>query len=351
MDLDLAQRLAGLSRATYAADPVAALPVAGSVRAEGFLTPSFRGLAVSDDRAVYLVFRGTRPGPHESADLKTVLGGWAANLDYRLHDLGGYRVHRGFAREVEAVERSLRELALDHGAERKPLYLTGHSAGGALATLAARRLHERGVPVRGAVVFSSPRVGDAAFAGTFPVPLVRIERRHDVVPHLPLPPRVAWTLGRMGVDRLLERLDLSGQVPGAAELRLAETEYLHTGELFYDDGEDALYRVPPGDFGRRFGRLMWRELRADLGRGEPPDETAYAAAACPRWATPVPARLLDATRFAAMAREVMRETTEGGRDFLADHHIDGAVAFIMRLLGLTPDVGREPLSDTPERPM
>jgi hypothetical protein len=141
-------------------------------------------------------------------------------------------------------------------------------------------------------------------------------------------------MGRMGVDRLLERLDLSGRLPGAAELKLAETEYLHAGELFYDDGEDALYRVPPGDFVRRFGGLLWREVRADLGRGEPPDEMAYAAAACPRWATPVPARLLDAARFTAMARAVMREAKVGGRDFLADHHIDGAVAFIMRLLGL-----------------
>jgi hypothetical protein len=47
----------------------------------------------------------------------------------------------------------------------------------------------------------------------------------------------------------------------------------------------------------------------------------------------------------------MRETRAGGRDFLTDHHIDGAVAFIMRLLGLVPDVGRAPLSDGPERPM
>src|SRR5919199_2136085 len=232
MDLDLAQRLAGLSRATYATDPVAALPVAGSVRAEGFVTPCFRGLAVSDERAVYLVFRGTRPGPQESADLKTVLGGWVANLDYRLHDLGGYRVHRGFAREVEAVERSLRELVLDHGAEAKPLYLTGHSAGGALATLTARRLHERGVPVRGVGVFSSPRVGDAAFARTYPVPLVRIERRHDVVPHLPLPPRVAWTLGRMGVDRLLERLELSGRGPRGGQPELAEDQEPAGGGVF-----------------------------------------------------------------------------------------------------------------------
>jgi len=60
MDLDLAQRLAGLSRATYAADPVAALPVAGAVRAEGFVTPCFRGLAVSDERG-YALLRALCP--------------------------------------------------------------------------------------------------------------------------------------------------------------------------------------------------------------------------------------------------------------------------------------------------
>jgi hypothetical protein len=336
MDLDLARHLAGLTRATYAPEPAAALPTSPNPRAEPFATPSFRGLAFSDERAVYLAFRGTKAGPAGHPDLKTVLGGWAANLDYALRDLGGYRVHRGFAREVDAVLPALRELALDHGAERKPLYLTGHSAGGALAQLAARRLFERGVPVSGAVVFSSPRVGDRAFARTFPVPLVRVERRHDVVPHLPLPPSLAQAAGRLVVDRFLERLELTGEVPGASELRLADTEYVHAGELFYDDGREALYRVPPGDYLRRFGGLMWREVRADLGRGEPPGAAAYAATACPRWATPVPARLLDVVRFSATVREVTRQTQAGSRDFLLDHHIDGALAFILRLVGLAP---------------
>ncbi len=336
MDLDLAKHLASLSRATYAQDPVAALPVAAGARADPFATPSFRGLAVSDQRAVYLVFRGTKAGPTGNADLKTVLGGWTTNLDYALADLGGYRVHRGFAREVDAVMRSLREAALDHGAEKKPLYITGHSAGGALATLAARRLHELGVPVRGAVVFSSPRVGDRAFAGSFPVPLVRVERRHDVVPHLPLPPSLAYAAGKLVVDRFLDRLELSGRVPGASGYKLADTEYVHAGELFYDDGRDALYRVPPGGYLRRFGRLMWQEVQAELGRAEAPGDAAYAAAECPRWATPVPARFLDLVRFSATAREVVRQTQAGRREFLLDHHIDGALAFILRLVGLTP---------------
>jgi hypothetical protein len=314
------------------------LPLEGDVRVDAFATPSFRGLAVSDERAVHLVFRGTKAGPRGNADLRTILGGWAANLDYAPVDLGGYSVHRGFNREVEAVARSLREVAMDHGAEGKPLYLAGHSAGGALATLAARRLHEAGVPVRGAVVFSSPRVGDRAFAASYPVQLVRIERRHDVVPHLPLPPSLAYAAGHLYVDRWLERLELSGQVAGATELRLAGSEYVHAGELFYDDGRNALYRVPTGDYLRRFGGPVWRRLRAGVVGGDAPDEAAAhaAAAACPPWATPVPARLLDTARFSATVREVLSQTQAGRRDFLHDHHIDGAVAFIVRLLGLEP---------------
>lgn len=339
MDLDLARRLAGLTRATYAADPVAALPLQGAVRADPFVTPSFRGLAVSDERAVHLVFRGTKAGPRGNADLRTILGGWAANLDYAPVDLGGYHVHRGFHREVEAVARSLREVVMDHGAEGKPLYLAGHSAGGALATLAARRLHEAGVPVRGAVTFASPRVGDRAFAASYPVQLVRIERRHDVVPHLPLPPSLAYAAGRLYVDRWLESLELSGKVARAGELKLAGTEYVHAGELFYDDGQDALYRVPTGDYFSRFGRLVWDEIRAGVTGTAAPDEAAYAAAACPRWATPVPARLLDGIRFAATVREVLSQTRAGKRDFLRDHHIDGAVAFIGRLLDPAPARG------------
>lgn len=339
MDLDLARRLAGISRAAYAADPAAALPAGEGARVEDASTPCFRGLAVCDERAIHIVFRGTKPVPESGGDLRSALGpGWAANLDYRLVDLGGYRVHRGFAREVEAALPRLRELALDHGAERKPVYLAGHSAGGALATLAARRLHEAGdVDVKAAVVFSSPRVGDAAFARTYPVPLVRIERRHDVVPHLPLSPSVAHAAGRLFVDRLLDRLELTGELPGASELRLSDTEYYHAGELFYDNGREALYRVPSGDYLRRFGRLMWREARADAGRSEAPEEVDYAATACPSWATPVPARIMDAARFSATVREVMRQTREGGRDFLRDHHIDGAVAFIRRLADLARD--------------
>ena len=60
----------------------------------------------------------------------------------------------------------------------------------------------------------------------------------------------------------------------------------------------ALYRVPPGDYLRRFGPMLRQELAADLfGRGTARMPQAYRDAACPPWATPVPARLMDGVRL------------------------------------------------------
>ena len=126
-------------------------------------------------------------------------------------------VHRGYARELDGVTDGLLAMARDHALGGKPVYVTGHSAGGALATLAARRLHAAGAPVRAAVVFSAPRVGDRRYAATYPVPLLRIEHRHDLIPHLPLPPSLAYLVGRGVVDPLLDAAEwLSPVLSGAA---------------------------------------------------------------------------------------------------------------------------------------
>jgi hypothetical protein len=75
----------------------------------------------------------------------------------------------------------------------------------------------------------------------------------------------------------------------------------------------------------------WDELKADVGGAEAPSAEAYAAAGCPSWATPIPARVFDAARFSTTLREVVRQTSAGREDFLQDHHIDGALAFLRRL--------------------
>ena len=323
----LARRLIGLARRAYARPDRAGWEPR---RVDAFTTPAFTGFAASDEHAAYLVFRGTELRVDSPETYRQSLQGWLANLDFAQVAEGDGMVHRGYARELDGVSGLLMEVAGDHAAGGKPLYVTGHSAGGALAMLAARRLHDAGVPVRAAVVFSAPRVGDRRFAATYPVPLLRIEHRHDLIPHLPLPPSLARIVGRGVLDPLIEAVEwLSPLLSGA---RVGRTEYVHAGELLYDDGASTLYRVPPGHYLRRFGPLLLRELKSDLlGQGAPPDAAAYRDAACPRWATPVPARLMDGVRLPATLAQIGRQVRQRRLDFLLDHHIDGALAFIDRI--------------------
>ena len=163
------------------------------------------------------------------------------------------------------------------------------------------------------------------------MPLLRIEHRHDLIPHLPLPPSLAGVLGRGVIDPLIEAMDwLSPVLRGA---RVGPTEYVHAGELLV-----RRRRVHP--LPRAAGRLS-APFRPDPAPGArrptcsgvarrrtPP---AYRDAACPRWATPVPARLMDGVRLSATVAQIVRQVRQRRLDFLLDHHIDGALAFVDRI--------------------
>ena len=191
MNVTLARRLVSLAQRAYAR--------LGSSRAEAwrprhvdaFTTPAFTGFVASDDHAAYLVFRGTKLD-HDNGDLfQRTLQAWLANLDFAQVEEHGAMVHRGYARELDGVSELLLEMARDHALGGKPLYVTGHSAGGALATLAARRLHAAGAPVRAALVFSAPRVGDRRFAASYRYRCCGSSTGTILIPHLPLPPSLA----------------------------------------------------------------------------------------------------------------------------------------------------------------
>ena len=115
-----------------------------------------------------LVFRGT-----------TGLRNWFLDLDVRPQRLAPRTVvHRGF---VEALHQVWQDLAPQLATLREPLFMTGHSMGGALAQLAAWYHRPRAVYAIGA-----PRVGDAGFAdGMGAVPVYRLVNGRDVVADLP----------------------------------------------------------------------------------------------------------------------------------------------------------------------
>merc|ERR1712187_761287 len=72
------------------------------------------------------------------------------------------------------------------------LFVTGHSLGAAVSTLATYSLKQRhNFDVRMAYVFSSPRVGNNAFSQTFDIkvggttPFFRVTYSRDPIVHLP----------------------------------------------------------------------------------------------------------------------------------------------------------------------
>ena len=133
-------------------------------------------LGVCDTHAV-LAFRGSDP---------VTLPAWVTDAVVRLVQREEYagRVHLGFS---SALKRTWDKIArvLDTVGD-KPLFLTGHSMGGALAVLAACRLAKLGLTPVATYTYGSPRVGDPAFCAGYSLRTYRIVNRMDLVPEMPL---------------------------------------------------------------------------------------------------------------------------------------------------------------------
>jgi triacylglycerol lipase len=102
----------------------------------------------------------------------------------------GARFHRGFLDALETVWAPLSAAVNEAIASKeRPVWVTGHSLGGALALLAAWRFNRNFVALREVVTFGSPMIGNAAaseaFARELPVKIFRYIDIEDLVPHLP----------------------------------------------------------------------------------------------------------------------------------------------------------------------
>jgi triacylglycerol lipase len=119
-----------------------------------------QAFVASDEAAIVVCFRGTETDR---------LCDWLTDADISLvpGPLEG-RVHGGFYDALSdvwhVVDRAVRQLDRQ---QRKSLWITGHSLGGALASLAAARWLNSGRPVQGLYTFGQPRTGDRTFARNF----------------------------------------------------------------------------------------------------------------------------------------------------------------------------------------
>ena len=149
---------------------------------------------VADASKIVVAFRGTQTVKSEHAGslerlhdtVKNVLRDVLTDAKVRLVPWSGRsagRVHQGFADSLNELLPALDERLADLRTQnpQRRLWLTGHSLGAALATLAADRLEA----VQGLHTFGSPQVGDATFAANFTVPGWRFRNHTDAVAWAP----------------------------------------------------------------------------------------------------------------------------------------------------------------------
>jgi len=134
-------------------------------------------LAKNDEFAI-LAFRGTEVS--KKVDIKTDIRA------SRVSVLEG-RVHSGFRLAYESVADEIEKSVL--GLKGVPLYITGHSLGAALATVATQRM-EHNPRIREMIAacytFGSPRVGNSHYDMEFKSPIYRVVNTTDVVTVIPL---------------------------------------------------------------------------------------------------------------------------------------------------------------------
>jgi triacylglycerol lipase len=165
-----------------------------------------------------VAFRGTQVPkaggvPDWPGLLREVVRDVDTDRDFRLVESGqGGCVHSGFKAGLDALWPKLRPIIESHVRAGRDVWMTGHSLGAALATLAADRFGA----VQGLYTFGSPCVGDRAFADDFHVSAYRFVHDRDIVTRVP--PFGFYESGRGG-----------------------RGDYVHVGALKFIDGEGRLW--------------------------------------------------------------------------------------------------------------
>lgn len=138
---------------------------------------------------------------------------WVNNFHADLVDFYGMgKVHEGFYKAATAlIEAGILEKVetLLQANPQLGICLTGHSKGGAVATLLAARMQNYKVKKR-VVIFEAPRVGDLSFAEKYKglnIDTYRYEDFNDLITHIPFTSQEFTLLGRMGVcDQIIKNL-------------------------------------------------------------------------------------------------------------------------------------------------
>ena len=191
-----------------------------------------------DPGMAVIVFRGT-----------TNIRDWMRNVDIRAEPVEDPKpgkqgtvghFHKGFHDGYRSVEDEINKRLAGTG--NMPLYITGHSLGGALAVVAT--WYQSAQRLAACYTFGAPRVGDHGLMGRFKTPIYRIVNAADPVPYVP-PSGVALNSCKAFL-RLLENVfPFAGIVHWLLDKTIRIQPFRHYGDIRYlpfaEPGPDASY--------------------------------------------------------------------------------------------------------------
>lgn len=155
--LNNAHTLAVCANLAYAKDVKIATDMAGFGYTAQFMeNDDIQFFVAHNDDAIIIAFRGT-----------TTIEDWLTDGDIKLVAVRPRmgKVHAGFKRSLEKVWPQLLDYVHSVQTKAQPIWITGHSLGGALATLAMAKFQlEIDKPINGTYTFGQPRVCDREFA-------------------------------------------------------------------------------------------------------------------------------------------------------------------------------------------
>ena len=145
---------------------------------KGYDKNSAQAMLVEHERYMCMVFRGT----NEPAD-------WLDNLSVQKELVLFGEFHKGFWRSVEDVWQIYDDYLELCAEKKRPLFITGHSLGGAMANIAAARLIHIDAPFSSVYTFGQPRALKPETARIFNVgtklQYFRFCNNNDIVTRVP----------------------------------------------------------------------------------------------------------------------------------------------------------------------
>lgn len=217
-------------------------------------------VGVNQDDGIIVAFRGTvLPVPITRT---SIMDWWQSIVDSepRTEPNVPGKVHEGFANALETLWVPLLNQINAFKAlfPTKPVYLTGHSKGGPMATISAARIHfgPPGTAQPTAVyTFASPHPGNTEFVDNFPlltIPVIRYENRLDIVPLIP---------------PTEDAIKLAEKVPGIGKLfKMAKGwDYASLGERRYITKQHLVINNAPELTPGQFAKLAYTVVAGPCG--------------------------------------------------------------------------------------